>query len=129
MFPGGYGAPLPAGKAGGMGGGRGAQHASRMQRRVCQAVPSARAPGSEPAHSELASPPMAMCSENEQEVSDMPQLTVNVSMLGGHACSIHLPSTSTVWVLKSKLKAALGIPKRQQVVLVGGEMAPISRAL
>ena len=59
----------------------------------------------------------------------MPHLTVNVSMLGGHACSIHLPSTSTVWVLKSKLKAALGIPKRQQVVLVGGEMAPISRAL
>ena len=72
---------------------------------------------------------MAMGSDHEQEVADVPHLTVNVSMLGGHACSISLPSTSTVSNLKSKLKVALGIPKRQQVVLVGGEMAPISRAL
>ena len=72
---------------------------------------------------------MAMGSDHEQEGVDLPHLTVNVSMLGGHACSISLPSTSTVSNLKSKLKVALGIPRRQQVVLVGGEMAPISRAL
>ena len=74
-------------------------------------------------------PAMASGCDHEQGEAEMPHLTVNVSMLGGHACSIHLPSSSTVWVLKSKLKATLGIPKRQQVVLVGGEMAPISRAL